>query len=142
MRCHRTGWLTIVLAAVLALLPARPAAAADAGTVVISIYYVAPGKHVDFLRWAAGQDSLAQEAGIPATQWYAHQDGDAWDYIGISPATTPEQDRKLDEVAKKHGKPTGMAAGLVLRQYISRHTDTYAYGPVSAADLLKHLGQQ
>jgi hypothetical protein len=38
---------------------------------------------------------------------------------------------------KKHGMKTGLAAGVVLRQYISRHTDTYALGPVSAAELLK-----
>jgi hypothetical protein len=127
--------------AMFASLPVAQAGAADAGTVIVSIYYVAPGKQIDFLKWAAGQDGLAREAGIAATQWYAHQDGDAWDYIGIGPATTPEQDKKLDEVAKKHGQKTGMAAGLVLRQYISRHTDTFAYGPVSAADLLKHVTQ-
>jgi hypothetical protein len=131
----------LVGTATLASLPFAQAGAADAGTVIVSIYYVAPGKHVDFLKWAAGQDALSKEAGIGATQWYAHQDGDAWDYIGIGPATTPEQDKKLDEVAKKHGQKSGMAAGLVLRQYISRHTDTFAYGPVSAADLLKHVTQ-
>lgn len=131
----------LVGTAMFASLPVAPVAAADAGTVIVSIYYIAPGKQVDFLKWAAGQDALAKEAGIGGTQWYAHQDGDAWDYIGIGPATTPEQDKMLDEVAKKHGQKTGMAAGLVLRQYISRHTDTYAYGPVSAADLLTHVTQ-
>lgn len=131
----------LVGTAMFASLPVAQADAADAGTVIVSIYYVAPGKHVDFLKWAAGQDALATEAGLPGTKWYAHQDGDAWDYIGIGPATTPEQDKKLDDVTKKHGKPTGMAGGLVLRQYISRHTDTFAYGPVSAADLLKHVTQ-
>jgi hypothetical protein len=125
----------------LASLPAAPVSAADAGTVIVSIYYVAPGKHVDFLKWAAEQDALATEAGIAASQWYANQDGDAWDYIAISPATTPEQDKKLDAVSMKHGKKTGMAAGLVLRQYISRHTDTFAYGPARATDLLKHVTQ-
>jgi hypothetical protein len=133
--------LVLVGTAMFASLPVAPAGAADAGTVIVSIYYVAPGKHVDFLKWAAGQDVLAKEAGVGATQWYAHQDGDAWDYIAVGPATTAEQDKELDEVAKKHGQKTGMAAGLVLRQYISRHTDTYAYGPVSATDLLKHVTQ-
>jgi hypothetical protein len=137
----RKAWVAVIGAAVFAMLPAGPAAAADAGTVIVSIYYVATGKQIDFLKWAAEQDSVAKEAGVPSSQWYAHQDGDAWDYIGIGPATTPEQDKKVDEVLKKHGKKTGMAAGIVLRQYISRHTDTYAYGPVSAADLLKHVTQ-
>ena len=134
-------WFAVAGAAVFAMLPTAPSVAADAGTVIVSIYYVAPGKQVDFLKWAAEQDGFAKEAGVAASQWYAHQDGDAWDYIGISPATTPEQDKKVDEVAKKHGKKTGMAAGLVMRQYISSHTDTFAYGPVSAPDLLKHVTQ-
>ena len=137
----RNAWLAVVGAAMFAVLPAGSAVAADAGTVIVSIYYVAPGKQVDFLKWAAEQDGFAKEAGVPASQWYAHQDGDAWDYVAISTATTPEQDKKVDEVMKKHGKKTGMAAGIVLRQYISRHTDTYAYGPVNAADLLKHVTQ-
>jgi hypothetical protein len=141
MSIVRNAWFAVVGSAMFAVLPAGSAAAADPGTVIVSIYYVATGKQVDFLKWAAEQESLAKEAGIPASQWYAHQDGDAWDYIGIGPATTPEQDKKLDEVSKKHGKRTGMAAGIVLRQYISRHTDTYAYGPVGAADLLKHVTQ-
>ena len=137
----KRAWFAVAGAAMFAMLPTAPSVAADAGTVIVSIYYVAPGKQVDFLRWAAEQDGFAKEAGVAASQWYAHQDGDAWDYIGISPATTPEQDKKVDEVAKKHGKKTGMAAGLVMRQYISSHTDTFAYGPVSAPDLLKHVTQ-
>jgi len=141
MSIVRSAWFAAVGAAMFAALPAGSAAAADAGTVIVSIYYVAPGKQVDFLKWAAEQDSLAKEAGIPTSQWYAHQDGDAWDYVGIGPATTPEQDAKLDAVSKKRGKKTGMAAGIVLRQYISRHTDTFAYGPVSAPDLLKRATQ-
>jgi hypothetical protein len=116
-------WFAVAGAAVFAMLPTAPAVAADAGTVIVSIYYVAPGKQVDFLKWAAEQDGFAKEAGVAASQWYAHQD------------------KKVDEVAKKHGKKTGMAAGLVMRQYISSHTDTFAYGPVSAPDLLKHVTQ-
>jgi hypothetical protein len=139
MRILRNAWFAVVGAAMLAALPTGSAIAADAGSVIVSIYYVAPGKQLDFLRWAAEQDGFAKEAGVPASQWYAHQDGDAWDYIAISPVTTPEQDKKVDAVMAKHGKKTGMAGGIVMRQYISRHTDTFAYGPVGAADLLKHV---
>jgi hypothetical protein len=137
----RSILFAVVGAALLAALPLAQAGAADVGTVIVSIYNIAPGKHVEFLKWQAEQDALSKEAGLPMTQWYAHQDGDSWDYVGITPATTPEQDRKVEEVAKKHGQKSGMAAGLVMRQYVSRHTDTYAYGPVSAAALLKHLGE-
>ena len=134
------AWWAMVGAAMLACAP-MGVAVADSGKVIVSIYYVAPGKHVEFLKWAATQESMAKEAGVPAGQWYAHRDGDAWDYIGIRPDTTPEQDTKVDEVAKKRGMKTGMAAGLLLRQYISRHTDTFALGPVSAAELVKQVTQ-
>ena len=131
----------LMLAASLTFATAGVASAAESGTVVVSLYNVAPGRHLEFLKWAADQDAIAKEAGIPASQWYAHQDGDSWDYLGIRPVTTPAQDKKADEVMKKRGMKTGMAAGLVLRQYISRHTDTYALGPVTAAELVKQATQ-
>ena len=40
---------------------------------------------------------------MPATQLYAHLDGDRWDYLVIWPITTPEQDRKLDELDGAQG---------------------------------------
>jgi hypothetical protein len=131
----------LVLAASLTMAAVGAASAAEPGTVIVSLYNIAPGKHVDFLKWAADQDALAKEAGIAASQWYAHQDGDSWDYLGIRPVTTPAQDKKVDELMKKRGMKTGMAAGIVLRQYVSRHTDTYAMGPVSAAELVKQATQ-
>jgi hypothetical protein len=133
----KTACIGIVLAASLTFVAMGAAVAADSGRVVVALYYVAPGKHIDFLKWAADQDAVAREAGVPASQWYAHQDGDSWDYIGIRPVTTPEQDKRTDELLKKRGMKTGLAAGIVLRQHISRHTDTYALGPVTAAELLK-----
>jgi hypothetical protein len=117
------------------------ALAVEPGQVVISLYYVAPGKQIEFLKWAAEQAAVDKEVGIPASQWYAHTDGDAWDYLGIRPVTTAEQDKKSDAAMKKRGMKTGLAAGVVLRQYITRHTDTYALGPVSAAELLKQSTQ-
>ena len=55
----------------------------------ISIYRIAPGKHLEFLKWLAAQEEAAKEAGVPATQVYAHRDGAAWDYLAIGPETTP-----------------------------------------------------
>jgi hypothetical protein len=108
---------------------------------LISIYNVATGKHLDFLKWMAEGEAVAKEAGAPATQWYVHHDGAGWDFIVISTVgTAAEQeaiDKKVDELRKKKGLPTGMPASLRFRQYIANHSDTFAGGPYTAADLVK-----
>jgi hypothetical protein len=108
----------------------------ETGRVRITIYRIAPGKHLDFLKWMAAQDEVAKEAGIATVQLYAHINGDSWDYVGIGPVTSPEQDKKLDEIAAKKGLKTGVPASLEFRQFIAWHTDTHAAGPMSAADLV------
>ena len=102
----------------------------------ITIYHVAPGKHLDFLKWMAVQDEVAKEAGVPTVQLYAHIDGDSWDYLGLAPVTTLEQDKKLDEIAARKGLKTGLPASLEFRALLASHTDTFAAGPTSAADLV------
>jgi len=102
----------------------------------ISIYRVAPGRHLDLLKWLAAREDVAKEAGVPATQLYAHNDGDSWDYLLIWPITTPDQDRKLDEIAARKGLKTGFAASLEFRQMLASHTDTFASGPMTAAELV------
>jgi hypothetical protein len=104
---------------------------------LISIYQVAPGKHLEFLKWEAAQEAVNKEAGIPASQWYSHTDGASWDYISINPVLTDDQEKKVDEVAKKKGLATGFKASLQFRQFINNHTDTFAVGPVAAADLVE-----
>jgi hypothetical protein len=112
-------------------------AAQEPGKVLVAIYRVAPGKHLDFLRWQAARDAAATEAGIAAAQWYAHTDGDSWDYVSISPATTEAQDDKLDAVLKGKKMTTGFKASLEFRSMIASHTDTYARGPTTAAALVE-----
>jgi hypothetical protein len=109
---------------------------ADPGRARISIYRVAPGRHLDLLKWLAAREEIAKEAGGPAAQVYAHNDGDSWDYLLIWPITTPEQDRRLDELAVRKGLKTGFAASIEFRQMLASHTDTYASGPMTAADLV------
>ncbi len=125
---------------VLLLITASHAAAQDKEC-LITIYNVSAGKHLDFLKWMAESDGVAKEAGAPATQWYVHHEGAGWDYIGITPVGSAAQqeaeDKKIEELRKKKGLPTGMAASLKFRQYIGNHSDTYAGGPFSAADLVK-----
>ncbi len=138
-RLVRTVPLLAAALVVFAALPARaqmatPEAKEPHGRV--SLYRIAPGKQLDFLKWMAEQDAIAKEAGVPATQLYAHTDGDSWDYLGIAPDLTKEQEAKVDAVAKKRGKKTGFAASLEFRTFVASHTDTFAIGPVTAAELV------
>jgi membrane-bound lytic murein transglycosylase B len=103
---------------------------------LVTIYRIAPGKHLDFLKWMAETEAIAKEAGVPAGQFYAHTDGDSWDYLNVAPDLTKEQQTKVDEVTKKHGRKTGFVASLDFRTFVASHTDTFAIGPVSAADLV------
>ncbi|KQY52085.1 hypothetical protein ASD14_05365 [Lysobacter sp. Root494] len=119
-----------------ALLPSPQAWSQEAPHGMVSIYHVAPGKHLEFLRWNAARDAASVEAGIGPTQWYAHLDGDSWDYVGISPATTEAQDNQVDAILKRNRLTTGFKASLEFRTMITSHTDTYAIGPTTAAALI------
>lgn len=140
---HRRNRSILALLAVLFLLsvPTVRAQTAKAemkepSRALITIYRVAAGKHLDFLKWLADQEAVAREAGVPASQLYSHTDGDSWDYLNIAPALTDAQQAKVDEASRKRGRKTGFAAGLEFRTFVSSHTDTFAIGPVSAADLV------
>jgi hypothetical protein len=109
---------------------------AEPGRARISIYRVAPGRHLDILKWLAAREEITKEAGVPATQLYAHNDGDSWDYLLIWPITTADQERKLDELAARKGLKTGFAASIEFREMLASHTDTYASGPMTAAELV------
>ena len=151
---NASRWLTAAGAVMLGLAAATtPSACLAQGTpmtqtapnaprMVVSIYHVAPGKHLDFLRYMAQADAIAKEAGVGPTQWYAHLDGDSWDYITISPATTDEQDRRVDALDRQRGRPVGVAGGIQFRQFISSHTDTYVRGPMTSAELVAAATQR
>jgi len=110
-------------------------------TAVVSLYRIAPGKQLDFLKWMAELATINKEAGVPADQFYSHTNGDSWDYLHIAPDLSKEQSAKVDEVAKKHGRKTGFAASLEIRTFVAWHTDTFVIGPVSAADLVAAAGK-
>jgi hypothetical protein len=138
-------WTGLALVAASALAVAAPRWAQDKpepGRARISLYHVAPGRHLDFLKWLAAREEVAKEAGVPAAQVYAHVDGDSWDYLMIWPVTTPEQDRKLDDVAARKGLKTGFAASLEFRQLLASHSDTFAAGPMTAAELVAAATRQ
>lgn len=110
--------------------------AANPPAMIVSIYRIAPGKQLEFLKYMAQLDAVAKEAGLSAQQLYAHLDGDSWDYIFMRPAPSDADQAKIDAISKKHGIATGFAAGLKIREFVSSHTDTYSRGPTTAADLV------
>jgi hypothetical protein len=113
----------------------------QAGTAIVSIYRVAPGKHRAFLKWMADREAAAAEAGAPATKWYRHLDGDSWDYIAIAPDHNEAIDSKADAIAKQRGLAVGMRSGLELRELMASHTDTIVAGPMTAAERVEEAGK-
>ena len=131
-----TAVVPIVFAAGLSLGTFESAMAQDEQTRLVSLYRVAPGQHVAFLEWMAANEAAATQAGVPASQWYAHMNGDAWDYLIIAPETTDEQDAAVEAAIQAQGRPTGPAGGIEFRKYMAWHTDTFVAGPMTAAELL------
>lgn len=131
----------IMIASAVALGFTAPAAAADPGKAIVSLYHVAPGQQVGFLKWLDQQDRISDAAGIARSQLYAHTDGDSWDYMVIYPVTTEAQDKATDAAAKRMGI-NPMRGSLELRKYITSHTDTFTRGPMTAADYLALLGEK
>jgi membrane-bound lytic murein transglycosylase B len=131
----------VAAAAALACAFATPAAAQSPGKAIISIYHVAPGHQVAFVKWMDQQSRISAAAGIPASQLYAHTDGDSWDYVVIAPVTTQAQDAAFEAAGKKMGINT-MRGGMELRTHLTSHTDTFTNGPMSTGDYLKMIGEK
>lgn len=136
--------LKLALAAAAALAFALPAsvAAQSSPKAIVSLYHAAPGKQVALLKWMAQQDRVAASVGVAASQIYVHTSGDSWDYLVINPVTTEAQDSAIDAAAKKMGMPGGPKASIEFRTMIATHTDTYANGPMTAAQILAELGEK
>jgi hypothetical protein len=108
----------------------------EPGRARISTYKAAPGRQLDLLKWIAAREEVNREAGVPPAQVYAHLDGADWDYLVLWPVTTPDQDRRADDLAAKKGLKIGFAASLEFRQLLASHSDTFAAGPMTAAELV------
>lgn len=122
--------------------PASAQEAEEPPVSIVSLYRIAPGQHVAFVEWMATQQAAAVEAGGPASQWYAHMNGDSWDFVIITPETTDEQDDAIDAALEAQGLATGARAAMEIRQYIAWHTDTYSAGPMSATEVLEAVRGQ
>lgn len=142
-RFHHAPFLLIVLAFLAAPIARAQTANQDAKQphARIALYRVAPGKHLEFLKWLTDRDAIDKEAGVPASKIYAHTDGDSWDYLQVVPELSKEQEAKIDELTRKRGLKTGFAASLEFRTFVAWHTDTDTIGPVNAADLVALAGK-
>src|ERR1700747_3430292 len=92
--------LGILLSGNLLLLPQWSRAADAPGKAIVALYRVAPGKHLEFLKWMAAREAVDREAGVPATQWYMHTNGDSWDFVAIGPALSDAPQGNLHGLAK------------------------------------------
>ena len=138
---HITRVLRATVLSVALLAPLASFAQDRGHEAIVSIYRIAPGKQLDFLKWMAAREAVDREAGVQPTQWFAHLDGDSCDYVAISPNPDEATSDKVDGIARKHGLKVGMASGLELRTLMASHTDTISAGPYSASELITHLSQ-
>lgn len=123
--------------------PMQHAMKHEPGRVLISIYKISPGKQVEFIKWFAAREEAEKEAGGVATHWFTHQDGADWDFVAVthlaSEKEEADREAKMDEILKKKGVTTGIAAWLEFRQMVAAHTDTFGRGPYTAGELLKEM---
>lgn len=103
---------------------------------IVSLYRVATGKHVAFLKWMAARDAIDQQLGLPRAQWYAHMQGDSWDYMAVAPVLSDAQQKQEDDAAKAKGLAIGPRASIEFREYIASHTDTISAGPMTVSEVL------
>jgi hypothetical protein len=136
MRRMVTLWIST-----LALFGAALAHSADAPTMQVEIYRIAPGQHVAFLKLIALYDQGNEAAGLPPRQLYVHQDGADWDFLIIQPNDdwTDEQRAKFKAALTRLGAPQGAQFFIEIRKLMAEHTDTVVSGPTTAADWLKRL---
>lgn len=132
--------------AAIAQTPAKPApAAAEAPwpEAWFEIFKLAPGKQEDFIRRIARADEVAKAGDQPPIQIFVHQDGADWDVLIFKPVRdvkpTAAQQAKMDAKRKELHMESGPAYFVAIRETIASHTDSKAYGPLSAAQWLAKL---
>jgi hypothetical protein len=115
-------------------------AAPEPGRAIVSLYRIAPGEQLAFLKWMATRDAIDQQLNLPRANWYAHVDGDSWDYIAIGPQLTDAQQKQADDAARAKGLAVGPRASIEIRQFVASHTDTLSSGPMTASQLSTEMG--
>ena len=107
------------------------------------VFRMAPGKQEAFIRKLAQWDIVSAAGGQPAAPMYIHQDGEDWDVILLKPfpktPVTAEQQATMDKKADEMHLKTGPAFFLEMRENVASHTETKAFGPLTAAQWLARL---
>jgi hypothetical protein len=107
------------------------------------IFRLAAGKQEEFVRRIAQADEVSKAGGQPPIQLFFHSEGAEWDVLLFKPVTgdkpTAAQEAAMAAKSKELRLPSGPAYFLYIRELVASHTDTKAYGPVSAAQWLAKL---
>lgn len=125
--------------------PATPPAAPGAPwpEAYLEIFKLAPGKQEAFIRDIARADEVSAAGGQPPIKIFVHEDGADWDVMLYKPETddklTSEQQAAMDAKSKELNMPSGPAYFVHIREMIASHTDTKAYGPISAGQWIAKL---
>ena len=110
-----------------------------AGVKTISLYKIAPGKHLEFIEWMAAWDEVYEEIGLEQPVWYRNIRGDNWDFFVIFPPFDRAKEDEMEKVGKARGLEIGFAWKLKHWQFITENTGTLVQGPTTPAELLKSL---
>lgn len=107
------------------------------------IFKLAPGKQEAFIRRIARNDEVLRAGGQPPNQLYVHEDGADWDVLLLKPHRTerpsPAQQAAMAAKRGELGVESGPAYFVAIRELIASHTDTSAYGPITAEQWLTKL---
>jgi len=126
--------LVLILASSLLL-----SCASFAGVKTISLYKIAPGKHLEFIEWMAAWDEVYEEIGLEQPVWYRNIRGDSWDFFVIFPPFDRAKEDEMEKVGKARGLDVGFAWKLKHWEFVAENTGTLAYGPTTPAELLNSL---
>lgn len=123
--------------------PPAPAAEAPWPEAQFEIFKLAPGKQEAFIRRIARDDEVSRAGGQPPMMIYVHEDGADWDVLVLKPfrekKPTSEQQAAMAAKRKALGVESGPAYFVASRELIAAHTDTRAYGPITAGQWLAKL---
>jgi hypothetical protein len=115
------------------------AAGSMAQVKTISLYKIAPGKHLEFIQWMAAWDEVYKEIGLEQPVWYRNIRGDKWDFFVIFPPFDRAKEDEMEKVGKAHGLDVGFAWKLKHWEFVAENTGTLANGPTTPAEILKSL---
>jgi hypothetical protein len=113
--------------------------ASSANVKTISLYKIAPGKHLEFIQWMSAWDEVYEEIGLEQPVWYRNIRGDSWDFFVIFPPFDRAKEDEMEKVGKARGLDIGFAWKLKHWEFIAENTGTLVQGPTTPAQLLKSL---